>query len=63
MGEQKLFEHTGANAIGVLDNRFDQKSPIVHFRGIKYASIARRFAAPTPIARNKDTKLHATEYG
>lgn len=63
MSEQKLFEHVGANAVGILDDRFDQHSPIVHFRGIKYASIARRFAAPVPLPRNMQTKLQATEYG
>ena len=63
MGEQKLFEHVGANAVGILDDRFDQNTPIVHFRGIKYASIARRFAAPVSLSRNKQTKLQATEYG
>lgn len=61
MGEYKLFEHVGANIVGILDDRFDQH--IAHFRGIRYASIARRFAAPVPLSRNVQTKLQATEYG
>lgn len=63
MADQRFFEHRRANMVGVLDDRFDQHNPIVHFRGIKYASIAERFAPPVPVVRHIQTKLRATEYG
>lgn len=63
MKQQRLFEHTGANATGILDDRFDKENPIVHFRGIKYASLPERFAIPVPEVRDMRTRLTATEYG
>ncbi|KPI44697.1 Lipase 3 [Cyphellophora attinorum] len=58
----KEYEHPSANAVGLLDTRFDGR-PLVHFRGIKYASIPERFAAPVYEQRVKQTKLDATKFG
>lgn len=63
MGDQYFFENAEANAIGVLDQRFDEAHPIVHFRGIQYAKIPERFAAPVPLVRDGRTTLKATQYG
>jgi hypothetical protein len=59
------YTHPTAHATGVLDSRYDAIHPLVHYRGIKYASIAERFASPEllPWAGTKAAPLNAQSYG
>lgn len=49
--------------VGVLDIRFDKDQPLVHFRGIKYASISERFAAPVLVNRHQGESFQSTKFG
>jgi hypothetical protein len=61
----QTYTHPTAHATGALDSRFSATHPLVHYRGIKYASIAERFASPELLrwSGTEAAPLDARNYG
>jgi len=57
------LQHTTLNATlqGLEDSRYSE--PVTHYRGIKYGTIPKRFAAPLPVETLGDDVVYCTTFG
>ena len=57
----ETYTNPNANVEGVVDERYG--GDVIHYRGLKYGSIEKRFDSPRAVTRNKSLRQLAVQYG